>query len=140
MQTRDDPHSRKHLKLRLMKGLLQRNWTNEDIRELFRLIDWIMNLPDELNREFQDEFHAYEREKTVEYVTSFERYGMKKGIEKGLRKGRLEAIALALDMKFGEEGRKFLRKARELGLEELRKFARFLKSVETLDEVREYLK
>jgi hypothetical protein len=136
MQTRDDPASRKHLKLRLMKGLLQRSWTNDEIRELFRLIDWIMTLPDDLDDAFLAEFLEFETRENMPYVTTFERAG----IAKGLRKGRLEGIALALEVKFGAEGRKLLRKARSLELDELRKLARLLKRAETLDEVREYLK
>ena len=38
MQTRDEPARRMHEKLRLAKGLLQRSWSPDDIRELLRLI------------------------------------------------------------------------------------------------------
>ncbi len=42
------------------------------------------------------------------YVTSVERIGIKKGLEQGLQQGRREellaGIALALDLKFGNDG------------------------------------
>jgi hypothetical protein len=98
----------------------------------FRLIDWIMTLPEELDQDFQNEFHAYEKDQAVEYVTSFERFGIKKGL--------LESIALDLKIKFGAPGRKLLPLAEKLPIDELRKFMKFVKRAETLDEVREYLK
>jgi len=140
MQTRNDPLSRKQRKLRLLKVLLQRDWTNAEIRELFRLIDWIMSLPDDLDLEFQDEIMAFEKESALEYITSFERAGIRKGIEKGIKTGMLEFVALELKEKFGAAGRRLLPKASELPADDLRKFMKLLKRAETLDEVREYLK
>jgi hypothetical protein len=176
IQTRDDPIGRKTRKLRLLKALLKRKWTDDEIRELFRLIDWIMSLPDDLELLFQDEIIAFEKESGVEYITSFERVGIRKGIErgieqgiergieqgiergieqgiergieqgieqgidKGIRTGLLESIAFDLKDKFGIAGRRLVSKAGELSIDDLRKFMRFVKRAETLDEVREFLK
>src|SRR5262249_22036298 len=46
-RTRGDVASRRHEKLRLVKGLYRGSWTKDDVRELFRLIDWIMTLPED---------------------------------------------------------------------------------------------
>jgi predicted transposase YdaD len=90
------------------------------------------------------------------YLTSIERSALREGLEKGRQKGReegreegrekgreeglLEGIAVVLQAKFGSAGRKLGPKVRALGaLSELRRFARFLKSAKTLDEVRTYL-
>ena len=136
MRTRGNPAGRKDRKLRLAKGLLQRNWSADDIRELLRLIDWLMTLPEDLEGDFQNEFHVYEKESNVAYVTSFERSGIKKGQLEGL----LEGIELALDLKFKAKGRKLLPKVAGIrDIAELRDFGQFLKKAETLGEVREYL-
>jgi hypothetical protein len=132
METRDDPIDRKGRKLRLTKGLLQRNWSADDIRELYRLIDWLMTLPEDLHEEFLTDIHSFEKERTVAFMTDTEWYGMKKGL--------LIGIALDLKIKFGAAGKRLLPKAEELDADELRKFTRFLKKAQTLDEVREYLK
>ncbi len=133
--TRSDPGDRKNRKLRLAKGLLRRNWSADDIRQLLGLIDWLMALPDDLDDAFQSEMHELQKEKNVPYVTSFERYGEKKG----LRKGLLLGISLALKFKFGAAGSRLLPKVKELGNEELEKFTRFLMKAESLEKVREYL-
>ena len=139
MRTRDDPAQRKDGKLRLAKGLLQRNWSADDIRELLRLIDWLMTLPEDLDDEFENEFHEYEKEREVAYVTSFERSGIKKGRREGLREGLLIGIALAVKAQFGRSGPKLMAKVNTLDLEGLQKFVRFLETAETIDGVREYL-
>ena len=136
MRTRNDPARRKDGKLRLAKGLLQRKWSADDIRELLRLIDWLMTLPEDLEDEFQTEFHEYEKESEVAYVSNFERFKMKMG----LREGLLQGIEWMLELKFKARGRKLLPKVAAIhDLEQLVKFGDFLKKAETLDEVREYL-
>jgi hypothetical protein len=107
--TRQDPPARKGWKTRLVKGLLDRGLDAATIRQLFRLIDWMMDLPQELEREFSQEIRQYEEEKKMPYVTSIERLGIEKGLEEGLKKGREEGeaiglrkgIALAVKIKFG---------------------------------------
>jgi len=161
MDTRDNPASRRRWKLRIIKELLQGKWTKEEVPELFRLIDWIMTLPAELEEAFRADLTELEKEHHVEYLSSLERYGFKKGrlegFEKGLEKGRekglaegrekgkgeglLEGIRFLLDAKFGVHGMKLLPQVRRLkGLAALREFARFLKQAKSLDDVREYLK
>jgi len=49
---------------------------------------------------FGDELSNFEKESNMPYVTSIERLGMKRG----LIKGRVEGIEVALQIKFGERG------------------------------------
>src|SRR5262249_22730919 len=145
LETRRDPESRHQWKLRIVKGLYRRDWSKDEVRQLFRVVDWIMALPEDLEERFDIELDRFEEEGKVEYVTSIERLGYKRGMEEGLEKGRrkgtLEMIALELDAKFGRAGLRVLRKVRALDdIAALRKFARFLKKAESLDDVREYLK
>ena len=51
LETRDDPASRRTWKSRLIKSLYSRGLTGEQIRLLFRVLDWMMTLPSELERE-----------------------------------------------------------------------------------------
>jgi hypothetical protein len=103
----------------------------------FRLIDSIMPLPEEMEASFRNDLHQFEDENQMEFMSSIERHGFKKGREEGL----LEGIELALDAKFGHVGRKLLPKIRSLGgLDELREFAQFLTTAKTLPEVRKHLK
>jgi hypothetical protein len=107
-ETRQDPDARCIWKVRLIKSLYERGLSKEDVRQLFRLIDWMMDLPLAETRRFWQEMQQYEKEKQVPYITSVERLGIEKGKCEGLiegkREGLLKALTLGLKLKFGTEG------------------------------------
>ena len=51
-QTHGDPAGRHAWKVRLVRSLYERGFSPKDVRELFRLIDWLMELPPALNDVF----------------------------------------------------------------------------------------
>src|SRR5262245_17399944 len=55
LQTRGKPDERRAWKFRLVKGLYERGLSAEDVRQLFRIIDWMMDLPRPLEALFQQE-------------------------------------------------------------------------------------
>jgi len=71
-----------------------------------RFIDWIMRLPDELERDFWQDIYKYEEEKNMPYVLSVERFALERGIKQGIEKGELLGIKKllldALKIKYGE--------------------------------------
>jgi len=75
---------------------------------LYRLVDWLMMLPDDLTEQFTQNLIAYEEEQKMPYVTSAERIG----IEKGRLEGRNEGLDIGMD-------RGQLNEAREMVLEAL---------------------
>jgi hypothetical protein len=109
LETRDNPNDRRAWKFRLVRGLFERGFTTEEVRQLSKLIDWLMQLPRGLQRSFWREVHEYEEERRVPYVTTFEKFGMLQVIEHSLR------------TKFGEEG------------------AALLPAIEDLDDAEKYL-
>jgi hypothetical protein len=82
--TRQKPEDRLQWKLRIIKGLYQQGYSREDIRELFRLIDWLMALPQPLDKSFQTEIKRFEEEKIMPYVTSLERLGIEKTMRENI--------------------------------------------------------
>jgi hypothetical protein len=88
-QTTQDPQGRYLGKLRLAKSLYQRGYSRQDILELFRLIDWMMTLPEGIESEFKQEIRRFEEDLQMPYVTSFERLARIEGI---LQKGREDVI------------------------------------------------
>jgi len=69
--------SRKLWKLHLMRLLFERGYSRQDILELFRFIDWLMELPEDMERQFQDELTEITEEKKMPYMTSIERLARK---------------------------------------------------------------
>jgi hypothetical protein len=101
-QTSQDPQGRYLGKLRLAKSLYQRGYSRQDILELFRLIDWMMTLPDQIESEFKQEIRRFEEDLQMPYVTSFERLARQEGLDEGiLQKGREDVIDV-LTIRFEE--------------------------------------
>jgi hypothetical protein len=82
--------ARKRVKLRLIRFLYARDYTREQILAWFRVLDWMLGLPEDLDREFREELIAFEEETQMPYVTSVERIGIQKGLQQGLEQGRQE--------------------------------------------------
>ena len=89
-QTTQDPQGRYLGKLRLAKSLYQRGYSRQDILELFRLIDWMMTLPEGIESEFKQEIRRFEEDLQMPYVTSFERLARIEGKQEGLSEGILQ--------------------------------------------------
>ncbi|MDF5721773.1 MAG: transposase [Rhizonema sp. PD37] len=95
--THRNPESRLQWKLSLVKRLFERGYSREDILGLFRFIDWIMVLPDELARSFKAEVRSSEEAQRMRYVTSIERLAREEGM---LEKAREDVIKI-LQTRFG---------------------------------------
>ena len=65
IETKDLPGECRIQKLRLIKGLFERGMNTEQIRQLFRLIDWILTLPVELEDAFRRDVYRLEEEKNA---------------------------------------------------------------------------
>jgi hypothetical protein len=104
-QESKDGSTRKGWKLRLVRLLYQRGYAREQVLELFRVLDWILQLPDALEREFTHEIIAFEEQVKMPYVTSVERLGRQEGHQEGHQAGKQEGEARILlrlvTLKFG---------------------------------------
>lgn len=71
------------------------------------------------------------------YITSIERIGIEKGLKRGRMEELLNAIELGLDLKFGEEGLKLMPEIREIDdIDVLRAIRSKIKPAKSLDELR----
>jgi hypothetical protein len=125
LQTRGDPAARRHWKWRLVRGLYERGWDAENVRQLFRLIDWLMELPPPFEEQFEHDLDEYEEGLRMPFVTSIERRGM------------LKLIAASLRVKFGEEGAALVPAVAELNdAEKYEALNRVIVTATSIDEVR----
>ena len=92
LETKGYDEVRYNWKGRLFRSLYQRGWSAEQIRHLYDFIDWMVDLPEELNDKLWEEMRQYEKEINMPYVNSAERYGIKKGLEQGLEQGLAKGI------------------------------------------------
>lgn len=87
-QTRGNMHRRRIAKWKLTKRLYERGWSRQRIIDLYRVIDWIMRLPDALDSRLHHGVFELERRRTMTYLSSIERFGMERGMKRGLQEGR----------------------------------------------------
>ncbi|BBP45106.1 hypothetical protein THMIRHAS_04790 [Thiosulfatimonas sediminis] len=77
-------------KAKLIRLLYEREYSRDQIIELFRLVDWMIRLPDNLAIEFKEIVHQIEEEKQMAYITSVERLAAEEAKLEGKLEGKLE--------------------------------------------------
>jgi hypothetical protein len=109
LKTRDDPDRRAAGKLRLLSNLASRAVTDLDRGKWYHLIDWILPLPEDREREI---FQQLQGDRPMPFINYAERVGMEKGMEQGIERGShdaaLRTLRALLKTKFGEEGEALL--------------------------------
>lgn len=103
MQTRQDPTSRYAGKIRLIRELYERGMSREDVLQLFRIIDWMMDLPEVLGQLFDREVEDIEQEQQMPYVTSVERRAKQEGRAEGQAEMLIRALARRFQVAVPEE-------------------------------------
>jgi hypothetical protein len=104
-KARTDAETRKAWKFRLIRLMYDRGYERKTILELFRVIDWMIRLPDILEAAFRQEIFTYEESKQMPYVTTVERAG----IAKGYRQGEADLLLWQIEKKFGKASAQDLR-------------------------------
>lgn len=84
IETKGSVELRKAWKFRLTKMLYEKGYERQQILDLYRFVDWVMILPEAVERAFWQELQSYEEETKVTYVTNAERFGFERGIQEGL--------------------------------------------------------
>lgn len=120
-QTRGDAVGRHAWKLRLVRGLYERGFSAQDVRELFRVIDWMMELPPALKNVFWQDIARIQEERRMPFITTPEWYGRCAGLRQG--------IESLLRVRFGDAGLQLMPEIREVYEEE--KLQAILKALET---------
>ncbi len=144
-EIKGDMDKRLFWKITLVKKLYEKGYQKRDILLLYKFIDWLVKLPEELSEKFHQEIIKYEEEKKMPYITTAEKIGIKKGIEQGIqqgiRHGLLKAIELGLELKFGTEGLKIYPEIKKIeDVDVLEAISEGIKSAESIEELRKIYK
>jgi hypothetical protein len=140
-ETRKDDNERKLWKFILIRRLYERGYEKEYIKKLLKFIDWLLQLPKELEEELLQDLRNYEEENLMPYVTSFERIGMEKGMDKGFKQGTRNGLLMGIDslleFRFGSEGLRLLPEISKIeDVDVLKAINLGLKTVKNLEELR----
>jgi hypothetical protein len=99
--TRRDPATRLEHKIGLTRRLYRRGLEREDILSLYASIDWVLALPDALEEDYHRCIQTIEEAEHMQYVTTAERIGMKKGRQEGRQETQRELLEQLLAVRFG---------------------------------------
>jgi hypothetical protein len=79
LRTASDPEGRYRAKSALVRGLYDLGYNADEVRQVFKLIDWMMHLREDLEERFRIELTELEEERNMPYVTSIERMAEVRG-------------------------------------------------------------
>ena len=134
-----DGVARKGWKMRLVRLLYERGYTREQVLELFRVLDWMLRLPEDLEQEFKRELIAFKEQAKMPYVTSIERLSRQEGRTEGRTEGRQQGEARVLlrliTLKFGSPSEAVREHIATADPETLLRWSERILTAQTLDEV-----
>jgi len=139
-QTTADMAGRKLLKWQLTRRLYERGYGKKDVLEIFRLIDWLMVLPERLKLEFRDELVQYEQDKAMPHLTSIEMIGLEKGRQEGRQEGQTRIVRRLLERRWGSSSARTEQALRALSSEQLESLAEALLDFNSLADLETWLK
>ena len=94
LRTSPDSVVRKEFKVTLVLSLYSRGWGHQGVAQIFRILDWLLKLSIELDRQFWSEIKRYEEEKGMPFLSPTEirflEEGRQVGIKEGIKEGRAE--------------------------------------------------
>jgi hypothetical protein len=97
-ETRQDSQQRKLWKFTLTRRLYEQGYERQNILDLYRFIDWLLELPEGLELEFRQEIEQFEQERQMTYISSIERMAE----QKGRQQERRQEVESLLMVKFGD--------------------------------------
>jgi predicted transposase YdaD len=136
--------NRRKWKYRLLQSLYDRGCDRETIQQLFRVIDWMIRLPEELERQLLTDIYRLEEERHMPYVTSAERFGMERGHALGMEKGRQEGLRQGeatillrqIELKFGAAAARAHRaRIESADIDSLQQWSERILSAQAVDEL-----
>jgi hypothetical protein len=136
IETKNNVVQRKAWKFRLTRGLYEKGYDRQEILDLYRFIDWILALPEAVEREFWQELQVFEEERKVTYVTNVERFG----IEKGVMQGERSLILRLLSRRVGVLSSEVRSQVESLSLEQLESLGEALLDFSSAADLDEWLR
>lgn len=131
LETRNQPRRRLKAKIAISRVLYERGFSKNYVLNLFSFIDWVLALPEPIELEYTKAIEQIEEEKHMRYITSVERVGIQKGLEKGERR----MLNRILKYRFGSLPASYKRRLQEANTQKLQAWSKSLLNAKTLEEV-----
>ncbi|BCW95960.1 MAG: hypothetical protein WHS44_12645 [Fimbriimonadales bacterium] len=149
LKARGNPELLLREKFALIREIARRGYTTRQVIDLFRVVDYLMNLTKMRNQVVRDLIRRLEAESDLP-LTSLEELALEEGVEKGLRQGLqqglqqgqrqglVRAIVRVLQARFGEDARRLQERIEQIEslelLESLNAEAALAPSIEAFEQ------
>ena len=143
LETKGDYQQQYRWKKHFLSSLYHKGLERETIFSMYKFIDWMMSLPEELENEIFAEIIKVEEEQKMSVLTTAERIGREKGekegwqkgLQKGLQQGVKQSISDILEIKFGFQGLYLFKRVEKINdIDKLEIIRNGLKKSQTLPE------
>jgi hypothetical protein len=130
-------------KLELTRLLYEHRWSRRRIIVLFKVINWMMALPEPHQTRYWHAVLKLEKERKMDLITPLEQSFMDKGWQKGLEKGReegcragaAELLARQLAQRFGQLPKTVEKKLNKATMEQLETWSDAMLTAQSLKQV-----
>ena len=129
--TRGNAEERLTWKVQLVRELYERGQDPQEIFDLFRFIDWLLVLPDNMTQSFRKQTQDIRQEAKMKYRTSIERLERKEGRKEGLE----EVVLRQIEAKFGPPDASILQRIEKGSREQILQWAERLLTASSPDEI-----
>ncbi len=92
LETHQNWNKRLEWKTTITKKMIELGMPEAKAAALFRFIDFLMYLPEELEKKFTQEIHRYQEEKKMPFIAPFEKLAIKQGLEQGWQEGMQQGM------------------------------------------------
>lgn len=117
VQYKDKSHEqRKIIKFMLTKRLYDKRYNKQEINNLYKFIDWLISLPEDLEIQYLNDVYELEEQKKMPYISTAERLGIEK-----------EKIATAQRMLAAGSDIKFILKVTQLSIAKINELRKQIK-------------
>ncbi len=135
LRTASDPEGRYRAKWQLVRNLYDLGYNADELREIFCLIDWMMNLRQDLSQKFEQELAALEGSLNMPHVTSVERIAE----ARGRVDGGASVVLVQLARLCGALPEDVKQQVRELPIEALQELGKALFDFRSLPDLQAWL-
>lgn len=139
LRTAGDPEGRYRAKWQLVRNLYRAGYNADELRELFRLIDWMMHLRADLEQRFRVELAEFEEQMNMPYVTSIERLAKAEGLAEGKAEGGAGVLLPLLGRICGPLPEEIAGRIRSLPYPDLEALGKELLAFRTLEDLEAWL-
>jgi hypothetical protein len=130
-----DKRTRLGPKFDLARSLRRYGYAPETASQIYRLIEWMITLPKDLEPEYLRAVSALSEESKMTYVTLIEREGIKRGRAEGRAEGQADLLLRQIQRRFGAVDEATAQRIRSAQAQELETWSLNILDAETLEDV-----